>query len=63
MDNEKVECDECDNVSGVNYVDGMEEEQYEALQAEGWIREEGTIFCDECQSRLRCSNYQEGIRQ
>lgn len=28
-------------------------ERYEALQAEGWVIDEGTIFCDECKDSLR----------
>jgi len=45
----KFECDECDKVSAINYTDDIDDETYEAIEAEGWLLSEGVLFCDECQ--------------
>lgn len=50
---EKFECDECEKESSVEWRYEIEDERYEELQAEGWLIDEGTIFCDECKDRLR----------
>lgn len=50
---EKFECDECESQSSVDWVQELEDEHYEALQAEGWIYDEGNMLCDECKDRLK----------